>query len=85
MDVSPVQAVIDAKGWYCTIHPLLVTVPPEFSLFFFFDYSLSLFAEMAQQGVRSPGERQARPDPARTEKRTASRFYQLKSGHVRDT
>jgi len=38
--------------------------------------------ETTQQGVRPPGERQARPDPASAEKRTTSRFYQLKSGHA---
>jgi len=39
-------------------------------------------AETPQQGVCPLGERHAQPDPSRVEKRTASRCYQLKSGHA---
>jgi len=39
-------------------------------------------AETTQQGVRPLGESKPDPTPARAEKRTASRFYQLKSGHA---
>jgi len=39
-------------------------------------------AETTQQGCVLREKMQARPDPARAEKRTASRFYQLKSGHA---
>ena len=41
-----------------------------------------VLAETAQQELRSPEKRQTRSDPTRAEKRTASRFYQLKSGHA---
>jgi len=41
-------------------------------------------AETAQQGLRSPTKKKGKPDPtpASAEKRTASRLYQLKSGHA---
>jgi len=39
-------------------------------------------AETTQQGVRPPGGGKPDPTPARADKRTASRFYQLKSRHA---
>ena len=38
--------------------------------------------ETAQQGLRSPGKGKPDPTPARAEKGTTSRLYQLKSGHA---
>jgi len=39
-------------------------------------------AETAQQGLHSPEKGKPDPTPARAEKRTASRFCQLKFGHA---